>query len=135
MLRLLDDLAKARATITADAGRLLCWSPEPLPADLVERLRLAKANLVPLLEATSRRLAEVLETWPVEWRQLYWERQAILEIDGGLRPAVAADRAYHEVAALILECYGIRYEPASLPTCRLLDCGRPGGGGTVSKKG
>jgi len=127
MLRLLDDLAKARATVTADAGRLLCWSPEPLPADLVERLSLARANLVPLLEATSRRLAEVLETWPAEWRRLYWQYRIILEVEKGLAPAVAVDRAYHEVIALILEYCGIRYEPASLPTCRLLDCGWPGG--------
>ena len=118
--RLLTELASARATLAVDADGPICWSPRPLPPELVARLREAKPRLLPLLHATRRRLFDVMRFWPRDWRELWAERAAIMEFDAKLPRAVVEDRAFHELLALVMADYLVRYEPASIPTHRLL---------------
>jgi hypothetical protein len=95
--RLLEDLAAIGATIEPAQDRIVLRAGNiAIPANLIIRIRQAKAELLNTLAACS-----VTHEWAAEdWQAFYDERAGTLEFDGGLSRTTAELQAFE---ACILE--------------------------------
>jgi hypothetical protein len=83
--RLIIEVAAAGGVIQHAGDKIKLTAPQPLPADLFARIREAKPALLAILAEAS------------DWRDLYEERAAIREFDGGYPRAEAERLAWGEL--------------------------------------
>jgi len=108
--------------LEARADRLRYRPREKVTADLADRMKNHKAELLALLATrkTAGRLLEVAATWPADWREQWEERAGIAEYDGNMPRPLAEDWAFHLLLSVVLAEQGIGYAPGSIPTANLL---------------
>jgi hypothetical protein len=113
---LVEDIAAIGATIEAAKDRIVLRAGSTaIPANLISRIRLAKAEL---LETLAARPAN--HKWAAEeWQAFFDERAGVTEFDGGLSRTSAEAKAFE---ACIIEWLNINPAP-SLPG-RYAWCGR-----------
>ena len=84
--------------IELEREEIVCrWQGTGMPeagavGPLIEELREHKAEAVEWLRGSGD-LPQILADWPIEWRERYEERAAIIEHDGGQCRAKAEGRA------------------------------------------
>jgi hypothetical protein len=83
--RLITEVAAAGGVIRRAGDKIELMAPQPLPADLVARIREAKLALLAILAEAP------------DWRDLYEERAAIREYDGGYSRPEAERLAWGEI--------------------------------------
>jgi hypothetical protein len=113
--KLLEDLAVIGATIEPAGDRIILRAGNnKIPADLIIRVRQAKAELLDTLAA-----CPVTQEWAAEeWQAFYDERAGILEFDGGLSRTIAEAQAFE---ACIIEW--LTRNPAPSPAGHCAWCG------------
>ncbi len=120
-------IAEARAAgvrlYVVDGGGLKWTSATPPPADLLARLRENKPLLIRALEAIGHRVNRGHRDGDAErWRDLFEERAAVREFDGGL------SRADAEAAALgdLAQIWQSENPPPPNDGRACAHCGKPG---------